>query len=237
MAGLGEACSHVAAVLFTADANTKIKAGFSTTSLPCSWLPKSFQFVPYVEVKDMDFRTPSLKRKLESRQKSEEGTSSTTKQVFCVSASTTQSVNQFFANVSRAGGKPVALSHKEGFSDSYVPINCLPDFPKPLTDLFYPSFMSLPYPDLLKKCDEVYEDYVVTADQAKFVESKTQGQASSRIWFQQRSGRVTASKLKSVICTDPSQPSPSLIKSICYPEMCKFTSDACTYGCKHEAEA
>ena len=79
---------------------------------------------------------------------------------------------------------------------------------------------------------------VVTADQAKLVESKTQGQASSRIWFQQWSGRVTASKLKSVICTDPSQPSPSLIKSICYNlEMCKFTSDACTYGCKHEAEA
>ena len=48
---------------------------------------------------------------------------------------------------------------------------------------------------------------------------------------------MTASKLKSVICTDPSQPSPSLIKSICYPELCKFTSDACTYGCKHEAEA
>ena len=68
MAGLGEACSHVAALLFTADANTKIKAGFSTTSLPCSWLPKSFQFVPYIEVKYMDFKTPNLKRKLESHQ-------------------------------------------------------------------------------------------------------------------------------------------------------------------------
>jgi len=54
-------------------------------------------------------------------------------------------------------------------------------FPKPLTDLFDPTAMSLPYPDLLKKCDEVYKDYVVTVDQTKLVESKTQGQASSHL--------------------------------------------------------
>ena len=35
-AGIGEACSHIAAVLFTAEANTNMK---SCTSLPCSWLP------------------------------------------------------------------------------------------------------------------------------------------------------------------------------------------------------
>ena len=46
MAGLGEVCSHVAAVLFTAEANTQIKNCTSSTSLPCSWLPSSFQTVP-----------------------------------------------------------------------------------------------------------------------------------------------------------------------------------------------
>ena len=39
MAGLGEACSHVAAVRFAAEANTQTKQQFSSTSLPCSWLP------------------------------------------------------------------------------------------------------------------------------------------------------------------------------------------------------
>ena len=61
----------------------------------------------------------------------------------------------------------------QGFSDSYIPVNCLPDFPKPLTNLFDPSAISLSYPDLLKKCDEVYDIYIVTSDQAKVVESKT----------------------------------------------------------------
>ena len=37
--------------------------------------------------------------------------------------------------------------------------------------------------------------------------------------------------------TDPLQPSISLIKSICYPEMRLFTSTACKYGCNHEDAA
>ena len=64
MAGLGEACSHVAAVLFTAEANTQTKRQFSSTSLPCSWLPTSFQFVNFSKVAEIDFKTPSMKRKL-----------------------------------------------------------------------------------------------------------------------------------------------------------------------------
>ena len=42
MAGLGEACFHVAAVLFAAEANAITKRQFSSTSLPCSWLPQTF---------------------------------------------------------------------------------------------------------------------------------------------------------------------------------------------------
>ena len=66
------------------------------------------------------------------------------------------------------------------------------------------------------------------------VEENTREQANSRIWFQQRSGRVTASKLKSVIDTDPSKPSHSLIKSICCPDLQSFKSAACKYGIEHE---
>ena len=48
---------------------------------------------------------------------------------------------------------------------------------------------------------------------------------------------MTASRLKSAISTDVSQPLVSLIKSICYPDAHKFFSVACTYGCKHEDAA
>ena len=42
MAGLGEACSLIAAILFTLDANVQARKSMSCTSMPCSWLPPSF---------------------------------------------------------------------------------------------------------------------------------------------------------------------------------------------------
>ena len=62
MAGIGEACSHIAAVLFTVEANTNMKQQFSCTSLPCSWLPSSFRSVAFAEISKIDFSTPTSKR-------------------------------------------------------------------------------------------------------------------------------------------------------------------------------
>ena len=53
----------MAAVLFTAEANTQVKNHTSSTSLPCTWLPPSFQSVPCMQVSDMDFTTPRYKEK------------------------------------------------------------------------------------------------------------------------------------------------------------------------------
>ena len=61
MAGLGEACSHIAAILFTLDANVHAKKSMSCTSLPCSWLPPSFRTVPFAPISDIDFSSPDKK--------------------------------------------------------------------------------------------------------------------------------------------------------------------------------
>jgi len=44
MAGLREACSHIAALLFTAQTNTEQKSQCACTTFPCSWLLPSFSF-------------------------------------------------------------------------------------------------------------------------------------------------------------------------------------------------
>jgi len=66
------------------------------------------------------------------------------------------------------------------------------------------------------------------------VEEHTREQSKSRVWFEQRAGRITASKLREALHTSYLQPSVSLIKAICYPEQQKFTSTACQYGCEHK---
>ena len=107
-------------------------------------------------------------------------------------------------DLSKTTDKPVLLSHTAGFSDAYVPINQLPYFPRPLTELYDPNAMSLTYTDLLCWCEELYNSYIVIADQAELVEKNTRLQAKSKAWFQQKAGHVTASKLKSIISTDVS---------------------------------
>ena len=70
-------------------------------------------------------------------------------------------VHQFVVNISKTEGKPVLLSTLLDFSNSYVLVGHLPNFPKPLTDLelFDPIAMILSYPELLQQCEELYKNY------------------------------------------------------------------------------
>lgn len=74
----------------------------------------------------------------------------------------------------------------------------------------------------------------ITAEQANAVEVLTRGQAILRIWFRMWAGRVTASKFNAACCTDPADPSKSLMISVCYPEMFRFNTSAIRWGCEHE---
>ena len=105
---------------------------------------------------------------------------------------------------------------------------------KPLTELHSVTALKLSYPELLQKCEDIYETVSFSFSQAQQVEEMSRSQADSRLWFQQRSGRITASKLRQVLHTDYSQPSLSLVLSICYPDKHKGMSVACQYGCEHE---
>ena len=93
------------------------------------------------------------------------------------------------------------------------------------------------YTELLDRCNQCFNDIKVTPAQVKIVEESTRSQAKSKIWFQQRSGCITAYKLKAAVRTNVARPSRSLIMSICYPESQQFYSKATQWGCKHEQTA
>ena len=98
MAGIGEACSHIAALLFAAEANTQLKSQHASTSLPCSWLPPSFRSVPFAEVSSIDFSTPSQKQKLSLESASSGEQSQPIKKIFTVTKPTEGDVNAFLKN-------------------------------------------------------------------------------------------------------------------------------------------
>ena len=111
MVRLGDACSHIAALLFTIEGNTQTKK-----RLTCTSLPPSFCSVPFAKLADMDFSTPLHKwNKLTSLNKGESSRSSQpTKEV----PVPTEEVQEAYSELTKTG-KPVVLSlvpkHSENF--------------------------------------------------------------------------------------------------------------------------
>ena len=66
------------------------------------------------------------------------------------------------------------------------------------------------------------------------IEKETIYQAKSSAFYHHRAGRIGASQWHAACHTDPAQPSQSLIKTICYPDVFNFSSAATRHGCKHE---
>ena len=68
MAGLGETCSHVGALLFAVEATVKIRESRTVTQEKAYWLlPTGSQTIEYKPVKEIDFRSSrTLKRHLDT---------------------------------------------------------------------------------------------------------------------------------------------------------------------------
>ena len=125
MAGLGEACLHIAAVLFLLEGNTQHRQRLACTSLPCSWLPPSFRNVLYSPVANMDFVTPQVKRK---RNDIDNTSDARIKMVTKVPIPLELQIS--------AAGKPVILSLTPGYSEPYIPLYSKGVLPQPLISFF-----------------------------------------------------------------------------------------------------
>ncbi len=96
---------------------------------------------------------------------------------------------------------------------------------------YWPQFV-LPSIKSVFQCF-IFKSIQVTAEQSRQVEASTRDQAACRLWYQQRTGSVTASIFKQAAKTNPAMSSPSLIKRICHPEAYNFFNNATRYSNMH----
>ncbi len=245
MAGQGESCTHIASVLFAIESGVRIRDSMTVTQKKAYWvMPTGVKEVNYAPVKDIVFcgkkRSAAMYESLDSSRPSISLTPSLSP-VPCSSRSSTPStpresksptpsfkapdfdeVKTFFDALANCSSKPAVLSLIEPYSSSYVPKSLDINLPICLTELYKPDYLCLSYGDLLKLAS-AYE-ITMTEKEAKNVELQTRAQANSRLWFRMRAGRITTSRLENVCCTNPAQPSISLIMAICHPELAKFRS-------------
>ena len=64
MAGLGEVCTHVAAVLFYLETSFRLQGKATCTQDKCQWVIPAYQkSIPYATVKDLDFTSAKGKKR------------------------------------------------------------------------------------------------------------------------------------------------------------------------------
>ena len=106
---------------------------------------------------------------------------------------------------------------------------------KPISDLFDEKYLDLNYIELLKECNAV-ELHLSDTD-IRLIEKDTIYQARENSFYRHRAGRIGESRSRAASHTDLSQPSQSLIKAICYPNVFRFSTAATRHGCNHEEPA
>ena len=105
----------------------------------------------------------------------------------------------------------------------------------PISDLFDEKYLDLNYIELLKECNAV--QLHLSDTDIRLIEKDTINQARGNSFYRHRAGRIGASRSRAANHTDPSQPSQSLIKAICYPNVFRFSTAATRHGCDHEEPA
>ena len=242
MAGLGEACTHIAAVLFHTEAVSRMRGSTTCTQLECQWVIPSYQKdIPYVPLHKLDFSSAKSKKiKVDSAIATSSKSTTTASAVKKTTASHPpgqDELQSFYHRISQCSSKPAILSLIPQYAHDFVPKTRLHTFPKPLSSLYQPKFTQFNLDDLLSASRSAFDQLHLTVDMVEAVEKETRLQSHSKLWYTFRAGRVTASKMKAVCRTSLYKPSKSLILSICYPEVFRFTTAATHWGCSHEQSA
>ncbi|KAL5503638.1 hypothetical protein EMCRGX_G010616 [Ephydatia muelleri] len=170
MAGLGESCSHVAAIIccLVRAAESQKKFGEDAcTSKKCSWLPAIKEVAPS-EIVTVNF-----------------------------SSSTTDCAK----TVSQCKLKPLHVVQPPT-DNQFAPGHLALDLPLLMSQLYKAEYLSLDYISLQSVREDTAKDFQVTVQQIENLEQATRGQSSNKLWFQYRSGRITASKLKAASNTN-----------------------------------
>ncbi len=221
MAGLGEVCSHVSASHFHLVAHVNLITERSCTSRPCEWkIPVTHKDCPYDEIANINFKKKP--KEVKPWVPRPPGLSD-------------DEEKSLYERLKATGTKPAVLSLIPGYAKEYTPKSIT--LPKSFQSFYDKKFDTLSGPELADKCESIYSQLSFTKEQIKQIAEFTTEQSKSKLWYSQRAGKISASKAKACVSTSVQKPSISLIRSVCYPDLYKFSCKETAWGCTHEKQA
>ncbi|XP_064463712.1 uncharacterized protein LOC135374721 [Ornithodoros turicata] len=232
MAGLGEACSHIGAVLFYIEAVVRHRDSLACTEKDNVWLPPSIKELECVPLSKVDFSSSaSKKRQLDARCSSKATRRSSNTSL----RPTQQQWKCFLKDVEISRTRPAFFALLDEHFEGFVPTAA-----KYKTALLTSLYKDEPVPTLdvvTSTCRKIAEDLSIQQEVLQLIEKETRAQSTTNKWFYFRAGRVTASNVKAVCHTSVDNPSRSLISRMCYPTEHRFSTAATSWGTENEERA
>lgn len=201
MAGLGEVCSHVAAILFKIEASVRLGYNkVACTSMPCLWNQNFTKKVEAVQLSQINFDKP----KQDDFHQPSNAAPQQADPVFDNTAS-------FLQKLRNSNPSAVIFTVTNPRPN---PTLAKPSLPTVFSSFFDPLNARLSETELQTKCEEILRTITVSHEESHNVEKLTREQSLCTQWFQFREGRLTASKFYDICHTNVQRPSVSLIKGI-----------------------
>ena len=234
MAGLAEACAHIAAILFWVEMSIKIRNSKTVTDKLAYWVNPSMpdkQINPQI-IRNRNFR--SAKKKRDNFENSLLDVSSTKKDTLKRKTIDPPSENQLdkcFTCLHESKNKAALFRVLPKYAKEFVPQSL--SFSKHALDSLYKEELTLLSPvEIFSLCERFMSTFSINSEDIIQIESHTRNQSSDQTWHHIRLGRITASIMRSVCRTSVEKPALSLIKRICYPV--PFRSIATEWGKENE---
>ncbi|XP_077492150.1 uncharacterized protein LOC144103258 [Amblyomma americanum] len=230
-AGLGEACSHIGAVLFYIEAAVKRRDGQACTDKENAWLPPPVRLIEPKPASHVSFSSPKMKKRIIDGETPSRGKLRRVN----VQPTTDEEWSEFLLACHKSGSRPALLSLEPKYADNFIPVAT--KFPSAMLTNMLQNDQPTTWSAVMEQCSKLAQNITVETQLARLIEECTREQAKCTKWFAFRTGRITASNAKAVCRTSLSDPAMSLLRRICYPEATQFWSPQTAWGKEHEGSA
>ena len=171
MAGLGEACTHVAAMLWSICALNQIRKDKSVTDTKSYWMPCSAKGSTFMgTIANTDFTSSKTQKKFFDKQFTDTDHLNTTRvrhEYKQVDEALPSEIENFCLKLEATKDPCSILATKKNHQSKFKPKLCSDSYPKLLSDLFDKSLIKCEKAELLQHCAK--STITVTEDEANKV--------------------------------------------------------------------
>ena len=119
-------------------------------------------------------------------------------------------------------------------SKTMTPAPIIRKLPTPLTALQKHVYTNMSQSELNAACQDVFKSIVISWEECTYLEECTRLQSQSRLWFEQRIGRITASRFSAVAHASLDPPPTHLVKQLMERSPSLSHIPAIQWGVDHE---